>query len=73
MLKQFEMMQNLTRQISGGKMPKALKGMMGGGVPGMGASAVWAAWAAATPKAAPSLTRSVRKNVDLRTYPALFK
>ena len=35
-LKQFEMMQNLTRQISGGKMPKALRGMMGGGVPGMG-------------------------------------
>ena len=35
-LKQFDMMQNLTRSISGGKMPKALKGMMGGGMPGMG-------------------------------------
>ena len=36
LLKQFEMMQNLTRQMAGGRMPKALKGMMGGGMGGLG-------------------------------------
>ena len=40
LLKQFEMMQSLTKQFSGGKMPKHLRRMMGkggkGGFPGMG-------------------------------------
>ncbi len=35
-LKQFEMMQNLTRQMGGGKIPKSLQGMMNGGMPPMG-------------------------------------
>ena len=36
-LKQFEMMQSLTKQVSGGKMPKAMRGMLGGGgMPDMG-------------------------------------
>ncbi len=37
-LKQFEMMQSMARQLSGGKMPRGFKNMMGGvpGMPGMG-------------------------------------
>ncbi len=35
-LKQFEMMQQMTRQMSGGKIPKGMRSMMGGGMPGMG-------------------------------------
>ena len=35
-LKQFELMQNMTRQIAGGRIPKGVRGMMGGGMPGMG-------------------------------------
>ena len=40
LLKQFEMMQSLTKQFSGGKLPKHMRRMMGkggkGGLPGMG-------------------------------------
>lgn len=36
-LKQFELMQSMTRQIAGGRLPRGLRGMMGGGMPGMGA------------------------------------
>lgn len=38
LLKQFEMMQTLTKQFSGGKMPKAMRRMMGkkGGMKGLG-------------------------------------
>ncbi len=35
-LKQYEMMQNLTRQMAGGRIPKGLQGMMNGGMPSMG-------------------------------------
>ncbi len=35
-LKQFETMQALTKQMSGGKIPKALRGLMGGGMSGIG-------------------------------------
>ena len=41
LLKQFEMLQSLTKQFSGGKMPRNMRklmgkkgGMMGGGMPG---------------------------------------
>ncbi len=34
-LKQFEMMQSLTKQVSGGKVPKAMRNMMGSGMPDM--------------------------------------
>jgi len=40
LLKQFEMMQSLTKQFSGGKLPKHMRRMMGkggkGGIPGLG-------------------------------------
>ena len=35
-IKQYETMQGMFRQVSGGKMPRGLRGMMGGGMPGMG-------------------------------------
>ena len=41
LLKQYEMMQSLTKQFAGGKLPKHMRRMMGkggkGGFPGMGA------------------------------------
>ena len=32
LLKQFQMMQSLTKQMSRGKMPKGLRGLLGGGM-----------------------------------------
>ena len=38
LLKQFEMLQTITKQFSGGKLPRSMRKMMGkkGGFPGMG-------------------------------------
>ena len=36
-LKQFELMQGMTRQIAGGRIPRGVRSMMGGGMPSMGA------------------------------------
>ena len=36
LIKQFEMMQNMTRQMAGGRIPKGVRNMMGSGIPGMG-------------------------------------
>ena len=62
LLKQFEMMQAMTKQFAGGKMPKSMRRLMGK----RAARACWAARCPASPSDSPTAERSTdHEKVDL--------